>query len=92
MSPPDTDPTELIYVPSPSWAPALVAAGVALILAATFMGTALWVIGAIVLFLGIRSWWWLANDEISHMRRSQRTDTAVIPAQPIRRSDRSANA
>ncbi len=92
MSPVDTEPTELIYAPSPSWAPLLVAAGIALILAATFMGTILWVIGAAVLFLGTRSWWRLANDEISHMRRSQRTDTAVIPAEPVRRPGRSASA
>ena len=41
---------------------------------------------AFVLFLGLRSWFSLANDEISRMRRSQVTDTAVIPAEPVRRS------
>lgn len=85
----ETDPTELIYAPSPSWAPALVAAGIALILVGTFKGWFLWLVGAFVLFLGVRSWWSLANDEISHMRRTQRTDTAVIPAEPILRSRRS---
>ena len=86
MSPVDrAEPTELIYVPGPSWAPVLIAAAIALIAAGTFMGWILWVIGGFVLFLGIRSWWTLSNDEISRMRREQVTDTAVIPAEPVRR-------
>jgi hypothetical protein len=80
------EPTELIYVPGDSWGPMLVAAGVALLLAGTFMGWFLYLVGAIVLILGARSWWALSNDEISRMRREQATDTAVIPAEPIRRS------
>jgi hypothetical protein len=43
------------------------------------------VIGAVVLLLGLRSWWRLADDEIAGMRREQRRDTAVIPAEPVRR-------
>ncbi len=82
----DSEPTELIYVPSPSPAPILTAAGIALILAGTFIGWFLYLVGAVILLLGVRSWWSLANDEISHMRRTQRTDTAVIPAEPIRRN------
>ena len=80
-----TEPTELIYVPNPSWAPIIVAAAVALLLAGTFMGWFLWLVGAAVLFLGVRSWWTLSSDEISRMRRSQATDTAVIPAESIAR-------
>jgi hypothetical protein len=68
------EPSELIYVPSNSWAPVIVAAGVALLL-----------VGVFILLLGLRSWWRLADDEISRMRREQQTDTAVIPAEPIRR-------
>lgn len=83
------EPTELIYVPNPSWAPVLVAAAVALLLAGAFMGWFLWLLGGFVLLLGARSWWRLSSDEISRMRRSQTTDTAVIPAEPIRRRARS---
>jgi len=79
------EPTELIYVPGNSWAPVIVAAGITLILIGFFKGWSLWVIGAFILLLGLRSWWKLANDEIEGMRREQRTDTAVIPAEPIRR-------
>ena len=50
-----------------------------------FKGWFLWVVGAFILFLGLRAWWHLSNDEISGMRREQRTDTAVIPAEAVRR-------
>ena len=42
-------------------------------------------IGGLILLGGLRSWWKQSDDEISHMRREQRTSTAVIPAEPIRR-------
>jgi hypothetical protein len=79
------EPTELIYVPNASWAPIVVAAGVGFLAGGVFMGWVLWVIGAALIFLGARSWWGTSNDEISRMRREQRTDTAVIPAEPVRR-------
>ncbi len=81
-----TEPSELIYVPNPSWAPIIVAAGVSLLLAGTFMGWFLYLVGAFLLLLGARAWWKLSSDEISRMRRSQATDTAVIPAESISRS------
>ena len=87
MSPRDrSEPTELIYVPSPSWAPVVVAAGVAFLAAGTFMGWFMWLVGGFLLYLGIRSWWRTSNDEISRMRREQETDTAVIPAEPVRQT------
>lgn len=88
MSPADssTEPTELIYEPSPSWAPILVAAGIAMLAAASWMGWIMAVIGAFILLLGARSWWRSSSDEYSRMRRDQRTDTAVIPAEPVKRS------
>ena len=79
------EPSELIYQPRPSWAPILVAAGIALLAAGTWMGWILWVIGGIIVLLGARSWWKTADDEVSRMRREQRTDTAVIPAEPVLR-------
>ena len=90
MSPaPDSEPvepSELLYVPNNSWAPIVVAAGVTLILIGTFKGWFLPTLGALVVLLGMRLWWRLSNDEISRMRREQSTDTAVIPAEPVRRS------
>ena len=79
------EPTELVYVPNNSWAPVIVAAGITLILVGFFKGWFLWAVGAFVLMLGLRAWWHLSNDEIAGMRREQRSDTAVIPAEPVRR-------
>ena len=79
------EPTELVYVPNNSWAPVLVAAGITLILVGFFKGWFLWAVGAFILLLGLRAWWHLSNDEIAGMRREQRSDTAVIPAEPVRR-------
>jgi hypothetical protein len=86
MSPVDrSEPSELIYVPNNSAAPIVVAAGITLLAAGCFMGWFLWLLGAIVLLLAVTSWWRTSNDEISRMRREQLTDTAVIPAEPVRR-------
>ena len=79
------EPTELVYVPNNSWAPVIVAAGITLILVGFFKGWFLWAVGAFILLLGLRAWWHLSNDEIAGMRREQRSDTAVIPAEPVRR-------
>jgi len=79
------EPTELIYTPGASWAPVLIAAGIAFLAAASWMGWIMAVIGAFLVLLGARSWGRTADDEISRMRREQRTDTAVIPAEPVLR-------
>ena len=79
------EPTELIYLPGDSWAPVLVAAGVAVAIASVF--TAWWwgVIALIVVLVGLVAWWRRSDDEISRMRREQDLGTAVLPAEPIRR-------
>jgi hypothetical protein len=82
------EPSELIYAPGPSWAPLLVALGIALLLAGL---VSFWVwsaIGAILVLVGARAWWKRADDEISRMRREQQVDTAVIPATPIQAGSR----
>ena len=79
-----TEPSELIYVPNNSWGPIIVAAGLALLLVGLFKGWFIILVGVFILLLGLRSWWRLSNDEISRMRREQQTDTAVIPAEPVR--------
>ncbi|MBK5117391.1 MAG: hypothetical protein JJE23_10800 [Thermoleophilia bacterium] len=86
MSPEVPEPTELIYLEGESWAPVLIAGGLAIALTGIFVTWAFSVIGAVIVLAGIRSWWKQGDDEISRMRLEQRTDTAVIPAQPIRRA------
>ena len=86
MSPQTPEPTELIYLEGESWAPVLIAGGLAIALAAIIITWAFSVIGAVIVLAGMRSWWKQGDDEISRMRLEQRTDTAVIPAQPIRRA------
>lgn len=81
-----SEPSELIYTPSASAAPIFAAAGIALIAAGAWMGWVLWLIGAAVLIIAAVAWWKAADDEISRMRREQRTDTAVIPAEPVKRA------
>lgn len=81
------EPSELIYSPRPSVAPILVAAGLAASLAGLITFLPYTVIGVILILAGVRSWIAAADDEISGMRRHQRTATAVIPAEPIRRRD-----
>jgi hypothetical protein len=79
------EPTELIYAPDDSWAPILVAAGVAIAVAGAFSGWPWVAIGALLAIAGARAWWRHGDDEISRMRREQELGTAVIPAEPIRR-------
>jgi len=79
------EPTELLYAPGDSWAPAVIAGGLALAAVSAF-GAWYWVIaGAAMVLIGARIWWKQDDDEMPGMRREQPTDTAVIPAQPIRR-------
>lgn len=85
MAEPNPEPTELIYLPGESWAPVLIAAGLAIAIAAIF--TAWWwaVVGVGLFVVGARSWWKQDDEEISRMRREQTIATSVIPAEPIRR-------
>ena len=84
MSQPEK-PTELLYVPSPSWLPALVAAG----LAAVAVGIYAWfpysIAGALLALGALIAWLRGNRDEIARMPRRQRTDTAPIPLSPPRR-------
>jgi hypothetical protein len=78
------EPTELIYEAGSSWVPVLVAAGLTVVVVGAFAGWFWSLVGALVLIAGLRGWLHRADDEISRMRREQRTETSVIPAEPIR--------
>jgi hypothetical protein len=82
--------SELVYVPAPSWLPVLTAAGLAGLLVGLFTGLPYAIAGAIVLLPSLRAWLRDTRDEIARLPRQQRLTSAVLPAVPLRRSERDA--
>jgi hypothetical protein len=80
------EPTELVYVPEPSWKPVLLAFGLALMVAGVFMGWVWLVAGAIVLLLALRAWIQDIRSDLGRLPRTQSVTSAVIPATPLRTS------
>jgi hypothetical protein len=81
------EPSELVYVPGPSWLPVLTAAGLAGILVGLFAGWPYAVAGAFVLLPSLWAWLRDAADQIARLPRQQRLTYAVLPAVPLRRTD-----
>jgi hypothetical protein len=81
----DREPTELIYLPEPSWHPALIAAGLAAVLASIFTWWPYGVVGAVVALLALRAWIRDARQDFGRLPRRQRITTAVIPAVPLKK-------
>jgi hypothetical protein len=79
------EPSELVYVPQPSWIPFFFAAGLTALLVGLYAGIVWAIIGAIVLAAAGLAWLRRVGDEISRMPRSQRPTTAVLPTIPPRR-------
>jgi hypothetical protein len=77
------EPTELIYLPEPSWNPALFAAGFAGVVAGLFTWWPYGVLGAIVALFALRGWVREARESFNRLPRRQRVATAVIPAVPL---------
>jgi hypothetical protein len=80
-------PTELVYVPSPSWAPVLGAAGLAVVGIGLFAGLVYSVVGGIIAIGAFWTWIRAAATEFGRLPREQRVSTAVLPAVPLRRTD-----
>jgi hypothetical protein len=80
------EPTELIYLPSPSWQPALLAAGLGGVIASIFTWWPYGAIGAVVAIVALIAWIREARQEFGRLPRRQRLSTAAIPAVPPRRS------
>ena len=78
------EPTELVYVPAPSWIPFFAAAGITGIVVGLFAGLVWAIIGAVALLVALVRWTGTIGSEISRMPRSQRRATAVIPPIPPR--------
>ncbi len=78
------EPSELVYVPNPSWIPALVAVGLAGVLIGLFAGWPYAVAGAILVLASLRAWVRRTGDGLGRLPRGQRISTAVLPAVPLR--------
>ena len=78
-------PTELVYLPESSWQPALIAAGIAGVLASLFTWWPYGVVGALVALAALWAWIREARREFSRLPREQRITAAVIPAVPLKK-------
>jgi hypothetical protein len=78
--------TELVYLPEPSWVPAIAAVGLAMVMVGLFTGWVVSVIGALIFLPALRSWVGRTRESFSRLPRRQRPVTAVLPAAPPRRS------
>jgi len=80
-------PSELVYVPNPSWAPVLAGAGLAVLAIGLFAGWVYAVAGAIIAVAALWGWIRSTGGAIGRLPREQRVSTAVLPAVPLRRGD-----
>jgi hypothetical protein len=83
------EPTELVYVPEPSWTPAFVAFGLAGILVGIFAGWVWMAAGAFLGLLALRKWIGDVADDLRRLPRRQDLTTATLPATPMRSARRS---
>jgi len=78
------EPTELVYVPAPSWHPVLLAVGLAGIGIGLFAGWVYSVAGGILAVAVLGSWIRASSFELGRLPRRQRLTSAVLPAVPLR--------
>jgi hypothetical protein len=82
------EPTELVYLPESSWQPALIAFGLAAVIASLFTWWPYGVIGAVIALAALRSWIVDSGRNYDKLPRRQRVATSVIPAVPLEREQR----
>lgn len=71
--------TELVYVPEPSWDPALLAVGLALGVAGIFIWWPYGAIGALIAIVSIVRMFRSTDDSVERLPRRQKLTTAVLP-------------
>ena len=77
-------PTELVYVPDPSWTPVFVAFGLAGVFVGLFAGWVWIVAGGALALLALRGWVRDVADDSRRLPRRQDQTTATLPATPMR--------
>ena len=78
------EPTELVYVPAPSWRPVLLAIGLAGVGVGLFAGWVYAVVGGVLAVAALASWIRVAGYELGRLPRRQTVTAAVLPAVPLR--------
>jgi hypothetical protein len=73
------EPTELVYVGGPSWAPALTAVGLGALAIGSFTSVILSIAGAVLLIAAVISWFRSFEDTTERLPRQQQVTSAVIP-------------
>jgi hypothetical protein len=73
------EPTELVYVEGPSWAPAFTAVGLAALAVGSFFNVILSIAGALVLVWALILWFRSFEDTTERLPRRQEITSAVIP-------------
>jgi hypothetical protein len=79
------EPTELVYLPKPSWLPAFTALGIALVVVGLFSWWPYSIAGAVTGLVSIVAWIRDSARETSRLPIEQRPSSAVLPAVPLRR-------
>ena len=79
MADEDSQPTELVYVPEPSWEPAILALGLAAVIAGIFVWWPYGAIGAIIAIAAVVRMLRGTEDGVARLPRRQKVTTAVLP-------------
>jgi hypothetical protein len=82
---PPEQPTELVYLPRSSWAPAFVAAGAAFAVLGAFAGRVYAAFGIAVVVIALAVWGGGAARDFLRLPRRQQARSAVLPPITLRR-------
>ncbi len=80
MAEEESQATELVYVPEPSWDPAILAFGLAAVVAGLFVWWPYGAIGAIVAIAAAVRMYRSIGENVDRLPRRQKLTTAVLPA------------
>ena len=72
--------TELVYVPEPSWDPAILALGLGLVVAGVFVWWPYGAIGAVMAIVAVARMLRSTEETVERLPRRQRLTAAVLPA------------